>query len=54
VVNHLSFDEYLKGLLITSDQDHLEQVKASYLSAKNYAAHYLSGENVHPFVPRTG
>ncbi len=50
VVNHVSFDDYLKGIAETSDQDHLEKIKAIYLAVKNYTAHYLSWENIHPFV----
>lgn len=52
VINTLPFESYLKGIAETSDQDHIEKVKAIYLAVKNYTAHYLDGSNTHPFVPK--
>ncbi len=51
VVNHVPFYDYLKGVIETKDQDHLEKIKAIFLATKNYTAYYLDWINVHPFVP---
>jgi len=54
VVNHLPFDDYIKGLFEITDDNQIELIKAVYLASKNYTAHYLTWANIHPFIPIDG
>ncbi|MDR2189704.1 MAG: hypothetical protein LBP53_00440 [Candidatus Peribacteria bacterium] len=51
VINQLPFSEYLKGIVETNDQEHLEKNKVMALIAKNYALFYLNNHNLHPNIP---
>jgi peptidoglycan hydrolase-like amidase len=51
VINQLSFDDYMKGIVETNDQEHLEKNKVMALIAKNYALFYLDKKNIHPSIP---
>ena len=51
VINQLSFDDYMKGIVETNDQEHLEKNKVMALISKTYALFYLEKKNVHPSIP---
>jgi peptidoglycan hydrolase-like amidase len=51
VINQLPFSDYLKGIVETNDQEHLEKNKVMALIAKNYALFYLGKKNLHPNIP---
>lgn len=51
VINQLSLTNYLKGVIETNDQEHLEKNKVMALLAKNYLLFYLDKKNVHPSIP---
>jgi peptidoglycan hydrolase-like amidase len=51
VINQLPFSDYLKGVVETNDQEHLEKNKVMALIAKNYALFYLNKKNIHPSIP---
>jgi|GEM_PF-717587 len=51
VVNELPFNDYLKGIGETSEQDNKEKIKLMGLLAKSYALFYMNPENKHPSIP---
>lgn len=52
VLNRLPFQDYLKGIVETNDQESLGKNKIMALLAKNYALFYTAGDNIHPNVPK--
>lgn len=52
VLNALPFQEYLKGIVETNDQESLGKNKIMALLAKNYALFYTAGGNIHPNIPQ--
>lgn len=49
-INQLPFDDYMKGLAETNDQEQQEKVNALYLISKNYAMFYMF-DNKHDGMP---
>jgi peptidoglycan hydrolase-like amidase len=51
ITNGVSLSDYLKGIVETNDQEHLEKNKVMALLAKNYLLFYLGNNNLHPSIP---
>jgi SpoIID/LytB domain protein len=50
-INNVALKNYLKGIVETNDQEHLEKNKVMALLAKNYILFYLQQGNKHPSIP---
>lgn len=51
VINELPFNDYLRGIGETSEQENKEKIKLMGLLAKSYALFYMNPENKHPSIP---
>jgi len=51
VVNRTSFDNYMKGVAETSDNDNVQKQTLILLLAKMYTLFYINGQNNHPSIP---
>ncbi|MBS8121924.1 N-acetylmuramoyl-L-alanine amidase [Candidatus Vampirococcus lugosii] len=51
LVNDLPFFDYMKGIVETNDQEHIEKNKLMSLISKNYMLFYFDKSNEHPSIP---
>lgn len=52
VINELSFDDYMKWIAESSEDQPLEKVKAMTLIIRNYTIFYMNKQNIHPSIPQ--
>jgi len=50
IINKLSLEEYMKGIVETNDQEPYEKIKTMAMISKNYMIHYLHPNNRHPNI----
>lgn len=54
IINQLSLNDYLKGIVETNDQEHQTKNDIMAILAKQYILYYIDGQNIHPNIPLTG
>ena len=51
IINNLDFYSYMKWIVETNDQEHIEKNKIMALISKNYMLFYFDKVNIHPSIP---
>lgn len=51
LVNRVSFDQYMRGIIESNDSEPVEKIRTMAILAKNYITYYLSPLHRHPSIP---